>query len=289
LTFRVQPLPEQLEEANGMLKLVVLWRAKKPTQAIWSGNVDVNALDGTYSVHVVPEMDDVDLSGFRPINMVAFLTTGSLKAKYSLQMYSSNANNTQYPSSPEDCTDSVVGWVDNRNRACSDYEALQLCNRDTTYGSGWATGQTFEDYASHKVPVSNFFGGEAARWGSVDGETVSATSACCACGGGNHGAPDQIESIRPDPIFTKDGFEVFDGLDTAETCVALEVGKSKPRCGASRDDGLTCCPGLKCVKMGSGRNKCVVVSRTKIERGGTCTNNNQCKSKRCNKTHWSCR
>ena len=55
-------------------------------------------------------------------------------------------------------------WEDSSQRTCQTYETALLCTSEGEYGSGWVTGDTFEDY--------------------VDDYGYSALDACCTCGGG---------------------------------------------------------------------------------------------------------
>lgn len=65
------------------------------------------------------------------------------------------------------CVDSPFGWKDSHSNRCQDYARHAWCTASGGYGSGWKDHDGWlEDYATNGV---------------------SATMACCACGGGDRG------------------------------------------------------------------------------------------------------
>jgi len=58
----------------------------------------------------------------------------------------------------------LAGWRSKSNHSCQQYEDLQWCKPDGTYGAGWNDNGAFAD------------------WANPDG--VTGKDACCACGGG---------------------------------------------------------------------------------------------------------
>eukprot|EP00928_Gymnodinium_smaydae_P095606 TRINITY_DN8254_c0_g2_i1.p1 TRINITY_DN8254_c0_g2~~TRINITY_DN8254_c0_g2_i1.p1 ORF type:complete len:1583 (+),score=196.49 TRINITY_DN8254_c0_g2_i1:139-4887(+) len=68
-------------------------------------------------------------------------------------------------------------WRDKLGRSCADYRALALCRTSGVRGDAWRS-----------------------HWGSIEDFAVagepSALQACCACGGGIHSSPEELEPCR---------------------------------------------------------------------------------------------
>jgi len=79
-----------------------------------------------------------------------------------------------YVYEPLPCEDSPIGWFDSEELTCQDYKSMRLCTPDGDYGEHWQHSllRTFRHHANK--------------------DRISATHACCHCGGG-------VQKVRMEP------------------------------------------------------------------------------------------